>query len=321
MADAPKLIALNKVGELRNQDPMSFGIVQELKDQTNGYILDQHKANGDLVGLVRGGAPFTAAEISGDGTTSGSNVLTVKRAATLTTPRAINGVLFDGSAPITITAGGGTVATKGDIQTYSTAAANLAVGADGKVLVASSAAATGLSYAGGLVQISKITTSASQATVDFTSIPATYTDLMVMWQARSNISGVNEAMSIKFNNDGTSGNYTITEWWQAYAVGSSVSLTAAASTGLFALSVSGNTSPTSHAGTGQLVVNNYLGTTFYKQMNAIGSFHGSAGTSQQVSQITSGTWKNTAAVTRLTFSVPTSFVNGSVFTLYGVGTP
>src|ERR1035437_848644 len=109
MADAPKLIALNKLGELRNQDPKNYQIVQELQQKTNGYILDQHQANGDLGGLVRGGAPFTAAEISGDGTTSGSNVLTVTRAATLTTPRAINGVNFEGSAPITVAAAAGTL--------------------------------------------------------------------------------------------------------------------------------------------------------------------------------------------------------------------
>lgn len=104
-----------------------------------------------LVGLVRGSASaMTAAELSGDGTTSGSNVLTITKlngtslaglvtgilknttgtgvpsiaaagdfptlnqsttgsAATLTTARAINGVDFNGSAPITVTADANTL--------------------------------------------------------------------------------------------------------------------------------------------------------------------------------------------------------------------
>lgn len=281
---------------------------------TNGYTLT-------MAGGAPGWASTSAAtlsttgaavDVSGSAAPGGSGMACVTTDATHCTWQSVT--VSGGSGNVTVNA-------KGAVQTYDTAPASLAVGVDGKVLTADSAAATGLSYRGGLVQISKITTAASQATVDFTSIPANYTDLVVVWQARSNVSGANEAMSVKFNNDGTSGNYTITEWWQSYATGSGTGSTAASATGLFALQVTGNTAPSSHAGSGTMTISNYLGTVFYKGMFSTGQFQQGAGTAQQLTQQTSGVWKNTAAVTRLTFSVPTSFVNGSVFTLYGVGTP
>jgi hypothetical protein len=51
-----------------------------------------------------GGTAFTVVSMSGDATITSAGVITVAQAAKLTTPRAINGTNFDGSAPITITA-------------------------------------------------------------------------------------------------------------------------------------------------------------------------------------------------------------------------
>jgi hypothetical protein len=71
---APQLIALTKVGEIRNQDPTLYGVIKEVQQQTNDHILRQSA----LVGLLRSnGDVVTAAEISGDGTTNGSNDLAV----------------------------------------------------------------------------------------------------------------------------------------------------------------------------------------------------------------------------------------------------
>jgi hypothetical protein len=38
---APRLIALNKLGEIRNQDPTLYQVIQELQQEVNRYILDQ----------------------------------------------------------------------------------------------------------------------------------------------------------------------------------------------------------------------------------------------------------------------------------------
>jgi len=59
-----------------------------------------------------------------------------------------SGLSIDGSGVISAN-GGLSVTTKGDVQTYSTAPARLAVGADGTVLTADSTQATGLKWAAG----------------------------------------------------------------------------------------------------------------------------------------------------------------------------
>jgi hypothetical protein len=120
-----------------------------------------------LTGIVRGGASFSAAELSGDATTSGSNVVTVVRAAktdALSTTGAsvdVSGSAPSGSSQACVTtdathctwqtvstgsSGNVTVAVKGDLQGYSTAPANLSVGTDGQAPLADSTAAVGLSY-------------------------------------------------------------------------------------------------------------------------------------------------------------------------------
>ena len=221
-----------------------------------------------------------------------------------------------------VPAGGGTtVATKGDIQTFSTVAANLAVGADGKVLVASSAAATGLAYAGGLVQISKITTAASQTTVDFPSIPANFTDLVVIYQARSQKASVTtDALYLEVNADGTSTNYTSGQAAQAHGTSWDIFTNAPATTyGAQLAAVPAATGPTSFSGTGRMTISNYLGTAFFKDILYDSMFPVGTANYRLLGQ---QVWKSTSAITRLTFSLQgTAFVNGSVFTLYGIGTP
>lgn len=225
---------------------------------------------------------------------------------------------FNGAGGYSAPSGTVTVATKGDIQTYSSAPANLAVGADGKILTASSAASTGLAYAGGWVQIATVTTSGSQASVDFTSIPATFKDLVVIYQCRSNLSGYWEQGYTKFNNDGTSGNYSATEWVQGSSTTASSGTCAATASGLCSLAVTGANSTANVPSAGQLFIQNYLGTTFFKTIVLNWSY---LNNTTMITGQDYGWWKSTAAITRVTITTPTSFLNGSVFTLYGVGTP
>jgi hypothetical protein len=95
--------------------------------------------------------------------------------------------------------------TKGDLYGFSTVPARLPVGTNAQVLTADSTASTGLKWAaasgGGMTLISTITAS-SASSVSFTSIPSTYTNLLLTWEkVYSDID--NTYWGIRFNNDTT----------------------------------------------------------------------------------------------------------------------
>ena len=143
------------------------------------------------------------------------------------------------------------------------------------------------------------------------------------YQARSNVVAVHESMFVKINNDATAANYTISP----YVIGANTTTTAgtfaaAVTNACFVNNITGTSgSPASETGDGVMRINNYSGTTWHKHMSHNGAYVTTTGTGQETVIMNSGVWKNTAAINRLTFNVPTSFVNGSVFTLYGVGAP
>lgn len=210
--------------------------------------------------------------------------------------------------------------TKGDLHGYSVADARLPVGADGKVVAADSTQALGVAYKGGLVQIARIVTSGSQPSVDFSSIPANFNDLIVVFQARSNVAANYEQMSLKVNGDGASGNYSVDEYVQAVGVNPSGGYISPTSAGLAVAAISGATAAANFAASGEVKIANYLG-GFYKRALVITGYTAAGFTSNEIPILTNGVWKSTAAINELTFSVPTSFVDGSVFVLYGVGSP
>lgn len=172
-------------------------------------------------------------------------------------------------------------------------------------------------YYGSMVQLAQVTTSASQVTVDFTSIPSGYTDLMIVYQARSNVASGYESMSLKFNNDGTSGNYLASQYLQGYSTTANAATVAATAAGMWIGTITGNSNTSGYAGSGKIMVPNYSGTTYHKRAQSEFAYDNT--TPLIDIMFGYGSWKSTNAVTRLTFSVPTSFRDGSVFTLYGAG--
>ena len=114
---------------------------------------------------------------------------------------------YSGSVWVAV-GGGSPLTTKGDLYTFSTVDARLAVGANDTVLTADSAEATGLKWAtpaaGGMTLIS--TTTLTGASVSLTSIPQTYTDLRLV--IRDFYPATNDATIVMTFNADTSGNYT-----------------------------------------------------------------------------------------------------------------
>jgi hypothetical protein len=147
--------------------------------------------------------------------------------------------------------------------------------------------------------LANITLGSSSSSVTFSSIPATYRDLVVVV---NHTKSALTTFTIRFNGDNTSGNYT-----SVYMVGDGSSAVSGTETGFtFAFS---NT-PIST----QLVnVMDYSATDKHKTVLLRHS------DSSRQAAAYAGRWANTAAITSVVFA-PSSgtFDSGSTFALYGI---
>lgn len=107
----------------------------------------------------------------------------------------------------------GNAGGKGHLTTATAAntPADLAPGSNGTVLTADSTQSTGLLWTatGLLTLISSSVLSSTAANFDITSIPSTYTNLVLILRLATNSSGATfDRINLKFNNDSTSGHYS-----------------------------------------------------------------------------------------------------------------
>lgn len=211
--------------------------------------------------------------------------------------------------------------TKGDLVAFSTVTARLPVGSNAQVLTADSTQTLGVKWAApaaaGLVQIAQIIVSTAQATLDFTSIPGTYRDLLIRVQARGTNAALNVSTRVRFNNDSGS-NY---DYQTAQFDGSAQTVdTSLGATAMWIGYTPGSTATAGSAGQFDLSIANYIGTAFHKTMlNDSGPKWGTtSATAYRI--ITSGFWRNTAAITQVTLILDSgNFDTGTVATLYGLG--
>ena len=106
--------------------------------------------------------------------------------------------------------------------------------------------------------ISSVTVGAGGASsIDFTSIPATYTDLLIKFSTRTTYSGLRDQIAIRINGSSTT-DYSV-RW--LYGI-PSIATSSATDTGYgFALSgyTSGDTSTANTFGSGEVYIPNYAG--------------------------------------------------------------
>jgi hypothetical protein len=147
-------------------------------------------------------------------------------------------------------------------------------------------------------------TGSSTTTVTFSSIPATYTDLIII---SNYIAAGNNYLMMRFNSD-TGNNYSRTE---ILGTGSSVS------------NFNGSNEPYAYissvyAPTGQIAtfvshIMNYANTTTFKSLISRGN-NSTIGTSPVINM-----WRSTSAInTILLTPIGTGFNVGSTFTIYGI---
>lgn len=161
--------------------------------------------------------------------------------------------------------------------------------------------AAGVTY----TTIATTTLTSAVASYTFSSIPGTYTDIVAVISAQ-NVSNNGADFYTNFNGD------TGTNYSRLYLVGDGTS----ASSGLGSNSTAINSFSLPSSGSifnpFIMHINNYSNTTTYKT-----ALIRQSGTTNFMG-LTTGTWRNTAAITSITFGYVSNINTGSTFTLYGI---
>lgn len=160
-----------------------------------------------------------------------------------------------------------------------------------------------------MTPIATNTLTAAAASLTFSSIPQTYTDLMLVCNFGETAIVPSPSLVLQFNGD-TGTNYSMTNLrGNGTAVGSSRQTSA---TSMNFIYFDGTTIVQT------VIANifNYSNTTTYKSALGRGNSNGNAAGAQA----SVGLWRSTAAITSITFllDTATTYLAGSSFTLYGI---
>jgi hypothetical protein len=165
--------------------------------------------------------------------------------------------------------------------------------------------------------IQTVTLTGSQAAMDFTSIPSTYTDLCVKMSLRTDRSAIGD--QIKFTVNGSTTTYSgIILLGYGTGVLSETSSAAGAGSGyLIGENMNAATSTSSTFGNAEIYLPNYAGST-NKSMSWDIVAENNASTGYQ--SLTAGLWSTTSAITsiKLQSANAANFIQYSTAYLYGI---
>ena len=164
------------------------------------------------------------------------------------------------------------------------------------------------------IKIASVTVGAGGAsTIDFTSIPATYTDLCVKISTRSAVAGTSQDdINVTFN--GSTSSYT---WRNILGSGSSAISQNGATAYIRMSAVTPNAGTTASAfSNAEIYVPNYAGST---NKSASIDMVSEANQTSTYMGLIAGLWSNTSAITQITLTGASgNFVQYSTATLYGI---
>ena len=155
--------------------------------------------------------------------------------------------------------------------------------------------------------------SGGTATITFSSIPSTYTDLFIKVSGRTDRASINDYLKVKFN--GSTTGYTEKS---LYGNGSGAqSETNNATTYAFMFALDGASMTASSFASGDIYIPNYAGSN-YKSISS--DFVQEQNSTTAIAAIQANLWSNSAAITSITIESATgnNLVQYSTAYLYGI---
>ena len=161
--------------------------------------------------------------------------------------------------------------------------------------------------------ISSNVLSSSAASVTFSSIPSTYTDLVLRCSTRDSADTPNTEIYIRLNGD-TATNYSSTHLWGDGSTASS--LRRSNTTGGYVVPNEPATYTTNTFANSEFYIPSY-GVSQNKPISGFGAPETNA-TAASPLGVAATLWRNTAAITSITMYSANNFIVGSSFYLYGI---
>jgi len=163
--------------------------------------------------------------------------------------------------------------------------------------------------------ISSVTVGSATGSITFSSIPATYTDLLVKVSPRFSAASVNKTLVMRFNSDASTSNYT-----NKRLQGNGSTINSSIENGYnggYVSEVNGGSSTANTFSNVEIYIPNYAGSN-YKSFSVDSGMENNATTAY--AQLLGNLWSNTAAITSITLVEQTSdnFVQYSTAYLYGI---
>jgi hypothetical protein len=155
----------------------------------------------------------------------------------------------------------------------------------------------------------------TQAIVTFTSIPQTYTDLVLIVDGFTTHTDDGARGYIQFNTDTSTGSTAYSSVFLGVTA-STKSTNKDTNAPYIAYAVLGNDS--SRTTLGEINIMNYRNTSSWGLVLSKGAKYATTASGNFGTRFVAGTWRNTAAITDITLRSDTAYAAGTSFSLYGI---